>query len=83
MGQGGDFLGSKHTKRHVRALQWKPTILNRSTQKKWEDEGSLSLTDKANLKVLDIMANHKPEPLSAEMKATIDGMVDAFAAAGQ
>ena len=83
VGQGGDFLGSKHTKRHVRALQWKPTILNRGTQTKWEDEGSLSLTDKANLKVRDIMANHKPEPLSAEMKATIDGMVDAYVAAGK
>jgi hypothetical protein len=29
------------------------------------------------------MANHKPEPLSAEMKAKIDGMVDAFVAAGK
>jgi trimethylamine--corrinoid protein Co-methyltransferase len=83
VGQGGEFLGAKHTKRHVRALQWRPTILNRSTQTKWEDEGSLSLTDKANRKVLEIMANHKPEPLSAEMKTTIDGLVDAFVAAGK
>ena len=82
VGQGGEFLGAKHTKRHVRALQWRPTILNRSTQTKWEDEGSLDLTDKANRKVRTIMAEHKPEPLSAEMKAKIDGLVDAYVAAG-
>ena len=37
VGQGGDFLGAKHTKAHVRTLQWRPTILNRITQKNWED----------------------------------------------
>ena len=28
-GHGGDFLGQKHTKKYVRGLQWRPTILNR------------------------------------------------------
>jgi len=83
VGQGGDFLGAKHTKRHVRALQWRPTILNRNTQKNWEADGSPDLTEKAHRKLTDIMASHKPEPLSAEMKAKIDSMVDAFVAAGK
>ena len=83
VGPGGDFLGSKHTKRHVRALQWKPTILNRSTQTNWEADGSPDLNEKANRKVLDIMTNHKPEPLSPEMRTKVDGMVDAFVAASK
>ena len=29
------------------------------------------------------MANHKPEPLSAEMKQTMDELVDAYVAAGK
>ena len=29
------------------------------------------------------MANHKPEPLSAEMKQTMDQLVDAYVAAGK
>jgi trimethylamine--corrinoid protein Co-methyltransferase len=82
VGQGGDFLGQKHTKRHVRDLQWRPTILNRSTQKNWEAEGSPDATEKAHRKLLDIMSNHTPEPLSAEMKQTMDGLVDAYIAAG-
>ena len=83
VGPGGEFLGAKHTKRHVRALQWRPTILNRSTQANWEADGSPDLTEKANRKVLDIMANHKPEPLAAAMKTKIDRMVDAFVVAGK
>jgi len=83
VGQGGDFLRSRHTKRHVRGLQWRPTILNRATQKNWEAEGSLDATEKAHRKLVDIMTNHTPEPLSPEMKAEVDGMVDAFVAAGK
>ena len=83
VGQGGDFLGQKHTKRHVRGLQWRPTILNRSTQKNWEAGGSLDATEKAHRKLVDIMTNHKPEPLSAEMKQTMDELVDAYVAAGK
>ena len=83
VGQGGDFLASKHTKRHVRQFQWRPTILNRSTQKNWEEDGSVDLTEKAHRKLVDIMANHKPEPLSTQMKQTMDQLVDAFVAAGK
>ena len=83
VGQGGDFLGQKHTKRHVRNLQWRPTILNRSTQKNWEAAGSLDATEKAHRKLVDIMTNHTPEPLSAEMKQTVDELVDGYVAAGK
>ena len=82
VGRGGDFLGQKHTKRHVRDLQWRPTILNRATQKNWEAEGSLDATEKAHRKLVDIMTNHTPEPLGAEMKQTMDELVDAYVAAG-
>ena len=82
VGQGGDFLGKKHTKRHVRKLQWRPTLLDRQTQKNWETEGSLDATEKAHRKLVDIMTNHKPEPLSADMKKTMDELVDGYAAAG-
>ena len=83
VGQGGDFLGSKHTKRHVRQLQWRPTIINRATQRNWEADGSPDLTEKANRRVRDIMAGHTPEPMPAELKAKMDAMVDAYVAAGK
>jgi trimethylamine:corrinoid methyltransferase-like protein len=67
----------------VRQLQWRPTIINRATQKNWEADGSPDLTEKANRRVRDIMANHTPEPLAPELKAKMDAMVDAYVAAGK
>jgi trimethylamine---corrinoid protein Co-methyltransferase len=82
-GHGGDFLGARHTKKFVRGQQWKPTLLNRDTQKNWEAAGSLTATDKAHQKLVDIMASHKPQPMAPEMKAKMDAMVDAYVAAGK
>jgi trimethylamine---corrinoid protein Co-methyltransferase len=82
-GPGGDFLRAKHTKRHLRQLQWKPTLLNRITQQAWEEEGSLDLREKARRKALAILADHRPEPLAPEFKATMDSLVDAFVEAGK
>ena len=39
-------------------LQWRPTILNRSTQKNWEAAGALDATEKAHLK----LRGHHDEP---------------------
>jgi trimethylamine---corrinoid protein Co-methyltransferase len=83
VGPGGDFLGAKHTKTHLRQLQWRPTILNRITQQAWEDEGSLDLREKARRKALDILANHQPEPLTDDLKARMDSLVAAYVQAGR
>ena len=51
-----------------------------------EAEEAAALAQKgldAGLAPGDILANHTPEPLSAEMKAKVDGLVDAFAAASK
>ena len=83
VGPGGDFLRAKHTKRHLRRLQWKPTILNRITQQAWEEAGAPDLREKARQKALAILANHQPEPLAAELKTKIDGLVEAYVEAGK
>ena len=82
-GHGGDFLRARHTKKFVRGLQWKPSLLNRDTQKNWEAAGSKTATEKAHDKLLDIMANHTPEPLTAEQNEIMDELVDAYVAAGK
>jgi trimethylamine--corrinoid protein Co-methyltransferase len=83
VGPGGDFLGTKHTKTYLRKLQWKPTIFNRITQQAWEEQGSQDLREKARRKALDILANHRPEPLAADVKAKMDTLVDAYVKAGK
>jgi len=83
VGPGGDFLRTRHTRVHARALQWKPTMFNRVSQAHWEAEGSLDLREKARRKAIGILADHKPQPLPANLKKTMDSLVEAFVAASK
>jgi trimethylamine--corrinoid protein Co-methyltransferase len=82
VGPGGDFLRTRHTRVHARALQWRPTMFNRVARTHWEAEGSLDLREKARRKARDIFATYRPEPLPAKLRRTIDDLVEAFVAAG-
>jgi trimethylamine--corrinoid protein Co-methyltransferase len=78
VGPGGDFLSAKHTKRHVRSAQWRPTIINREGHVRWQEEGGLDLAEKARRKALRILAEHEPAPLPAAVAARIDALVDDY-----
>jgi len=83
VGPGGDFLRTRHTRVHAHALQWKPTMFNRVSQAHWEAEGSLDLREKARRKAIGILADHRPQPLAANLKKTMDSLVEALVAAGE
>ena len=78
VGPGGDFLSSRHTARHVRKAQWRPTIINRQGHVRWQEEGGLDLREKARRKALRLLETHVPEPLSAAVAARIDVLVADF-----
>jgi trimethylamine--corrinoid protein Co-methyltransferase len=78
VGPGGDFLGSKHTARHVREAQWRPTIINRQGYVRWQEEGGLDLREKARRKALRLLETHQPEPLTAAVAKRIDALVAGF-----
>jgi trimethylamine--corrinoid protein Co-methyltransferase len=78
VGPGGDFLSSKHTARHVRTAQWRPTIINRQGYVRWQEEGGLDLREKARRKALKLLETHQPEPLGAAVAARIDALVAGF-----
>jgi len=80
VGPGGDFLRERHTRVHARALQWRPTMLNRESRAHWVAAGSLDLREKARRKALALLADHAPEPLPAGIGRIMDDLVDAFAA---
>lgn len=63
VGAGGNFLMEDHTMRYMRYEQSQPKILNRKMRHNWEAEGSKDLTSVAHQVALDILENHKPEPL--------------------
>jgi len=38
---------------------WQPTLLNRMVYDSWKSSGALTLGERANLKVREILENHK------------------------
>jgi trimethylamine--corrinoid protein Co-methyltransferase len=78
VGPGGDFLSTRHTARHVRTAQWRPTILNRQGRTRWLQEGGLDVREKARRKALRLLETHEPEPLQEELAARIDELVAGF-----
>jgi trimethylamine--corrinoid protein Co-methyltransferase len=78
VGPGGDFLSTRHTARHVRTAQWRPTILNRQGRARWLEEGGLDVKEKARRKALRLLETHEPEPLPDGLAARIDELVAGF-----
>jgi trimethylamine--corrinoid protein Co-methyltransferase len=76
VGPGGHFMGSKHTRTHMREAQWRPTILNRDGRDAWLENGGLDLAAKARRKAAvlhhlggdrqEVVRPRLPEPSPAE-----------------
>jgi trimethylamine--corrinoid protein Co-methyltransferase len=62
MGPNGQFIKTDHTFRHVRET-WIPEIFDRNNYHSWSAKGSFTLQQRANKKVLEIIENHRAEPL--------------------
>jgi trimethylamine--corrinoid protein Co-methyltransferase len=80
-GPGGQFLGSKHTRRHMREVQWRPTLLNRESRENWVADGAPDLAERARRKALALLAAHETPPLREDVAAAADRLVAAYAAA--
>lgn len=70
VGPGGNFLAEDHTFENFRKL-WSPSLMDRSRLNADSPERIPSFTERLNRKTLDIIANHKPEPLAPEIEKQI------------
>jgi trimethylamine--corrinoid protein Co-methyltransferase len=73
-GPDGNFLATDHTLRHVREM-WTPSLFDRANFKTWSSQGSLTLQQKANQRVLEIIGSHRAEPLPPEVKVKLADIV--------
>ena len=73
-GPDGHFLESDHTLRHFREL-WAPALFDRLDFETWSSKGSLTLQQKANQRVLEIIGSHRAEPLPPQVKAKLADVV--------
>ncbi len=74
VGPHGDFLGTKHTKRHYKE-DWYPKLFDRKNSANWVDAGSKTLRDRARERVEEILATHQPEPLPEDVRKRIDEFI--------
>jgi trimethylamine--corrinoid protein Co-methyltransferase len=76
VGPGGDYLGQRHTRRHLRDSQWRATLLNRMSHDRWSESGALDVTEKARRKALELLATHEVPALPADLLARLDAVVE-------
>ena len=63
VGPGGQFLTTDHTYQNFRTEFWQPTLSNRETYDMWRENGSLSLINRAEQRVKEILDNYVVPPL--------------------
>ena len=75
VGPNGNFLGEEHTFRHFRDEIWSPTLSERRSYEEWEADGAKDMKQVVAEKLVEILDNHQPEPLSEEILAKLDAIV--------
>jgi trimethylamine---corrinoid protein Co-methyltransferase len=63
VGIAGNFLGQKHTMKHLRAEQVQAELFDRRMRGGWEKKGSRDLHQVSVEKAKKILTTHQPKPL--------------------
>jgi len=74
VGPFNDFLSLEATMRHMR-LQSQPALMDRRVREEWEDMGGHDAYDRAREVALEVLADHRPEPLPDDMRTKMRTIV--------
>jgi trimethylamine--corrinoid protein Co-methyltransferase len=74
-GAEGHYLNKEHTRRHFREI-WYPRLFDRGDHKAWTAQGGKTLGQRAAGRVDEILAEHQPEPLPADVRARLRQIVE-------
>jgi trimethylamine--corrinoid protein Co-methyltransferase len=72
VGPGRHFLDTDHTLRYFRTEHFLPRLLDRNNCARWTERGCEDLADRANRRVRELLASHRPAPLSETAQAAIE-----------
>jgi trimethylamine--corrinoid protein Co-methyltransferase len=75
VGPGGHFLNTQQTLAHFRDF-WYPNLLDRNNRPEWLAAGGTTLGERLNTRVLEIIREHEPEPLSPDKKQQIQEILN-------
>ena len=76
VGPFGDFLSLDATMRHMRE-QSQPKYLDRRVREEWRERGGSDLYERARVAALEIVEEHKPQPLDPDAARQIRAVVEA------
>ena len=71
VGPGGHYLSTDQTLARFRDF-WYPNLLDRSIRSTWLKKGAMTLGDRLNSRVKEILKEHQPEPLDENIKREIN-----------
>lgn len=80
VGPGGNFLAERQTFEKFKTEWWLPQLFNRKVYTNWEADGKPELKDLANAKVRDILENHQPKTIPADVSKDCDDILKALIA---
>jgi len=72
VGFGGSFLGIQQTRKFWRSEDYITNVFDKSAYQQWLAGGKKTTLDKAKERYEEILAQHKPNPLTAKQDSEID-----------
>jgi trimethylamine--corrinoid protein Co-methyltransferase len=75
LGPTGDYLGHKHTLKHFREPYYSK-LADKRPYSQWVERGATTMEQRAAEQVEKILADHKPEPLPANVQRDIKRIVE-------
>jgi len=75
VGPGGHYLTQEHTRQHFRKEVWFPTLMDRQMRRGWEASGKKTMAERVRSRVKDILDQHRPLPIPAEVEARLEEIV--------
>lgn len=76
VGPGGNYLAEEHTMEFFRDEVWFARLANRENYETWTENGSKDMTQRAQDQLLHLLKTHVPKPLSDEITAALDRMME-------
>ena len=75
VGAGGNALGQKHTRRHMKDV-WRTRLFDRASYEAWSHAGRPGAADRARERAAEILATHDVPPPEAETVATLRRIIE-------
>ena len=76
VGPANNYLATRHTLKYMRKELSTTKYIDRTQRETWEKKGSMTMTEAAHAKAIDILENYHPEPLPEDIQRDIHNIVE-------